>query len=200
MRAALNNSRGLEGILRACAAAGVLVLAATLAGCSKKTDEVAPVVDDRQAIQAQIATDDSLAAKLEAGSEETIRQIEQMEATDKQLHEMFAAVLARPGEVRTEIVADVDRRGQETAQEQADGEKALLASLDENDAAMARTLRERFGEMRATLDASDRLMDFFFASQDSLNRVLLSRGGEASWYKIIVSPGGNPSSNPTPKP
>jgi hypothetical protein len=179
---------------------GGFVLVATLAACSKAPEEGAQTVDDRQQIKAQFATDDSLSAKLESGIEETNRKIEQIEATDVQLHEAFAGVLARPGEVRTEIVDDVDRRIRETALAQADGELALAAIMSEADTSLDTILRTRFAELHVSLEAGGRLTDFFFTQQDSLNRVLLSRADATPWYNTILSPKDNTGPNPTPRP
>jgi hypothetical protein len=103
------------------------------------------------------------------------------------LNEEFVVYTNRPGEVREEVLAEVDERIQNLEQDQVEFERDLAANFDRYQHNYNTRLTSVLDSMQVALDYRETFVQFVFTEQDSINREFAGRFDARPWYHSVLS-------------
>jgi hypothetical protein len=164
---------------------GALLLLA-VSGCGVNRELQEQFVDLKNEFNLQLALLNRHGEFLEKKVAAIETKLAEAERVDRELSGGLAAYIARPDEVKREVLADATAEARRAEERQAAYLAAFQQRLGARRADIHRRAHEAISQTHRTLDDRERLFRFVFTAQDSVNRVFASRFDQRPWYQSVL--------------
>ena len=164
-----------------------LALAVLVSGCGVNRELQEQYIDLKNDTRYQITLVEKQGSFLEEKINQVGEKVDRLEASEGDFAKDISSFVARPGQVKREVLDEVDQRSAGLAVRQSDLFRDFQRRLSDYDASINQSLDAQTVVMRGTLADEDEFFRFVFAEQDSVNQVFAARFDSKPWYTSILA-------------